>query len=57
MPAPVGARPAILPALGSEDVDEILQCVRGLPKNLMKERPEEPERRLLEFIAAAMEEE
>src|SRR5437667_10814394 len=30
-------------------VDEIWQCAGGLPEDLMKERPEEAERRPLEF--------
>ena len=40
-----------------ENVDEIWQCVGNLPEDLMKKRPEEAERSLLEDITATVEEE
>lgn len=56
MPVPVLVWLAVLLA-SSQIVDEILQSVGGLPKNLMKEGPEEAKRSPLEFIAAAVKEE
>ena len=53
----VFTRLAVLLALCLKPGDEILECVRGLLEDLMKERPEEAKRSPLEFIAAAVEEE
>lgn len=57
MPVPIFPRLAVLVELCLKAVDKILQSVGGLPKDLMKEGPEEAKRGPLEFVTTAMEEE
>jgi len=57
MPVPGLTWLTVLFTLYFKPVNEILQCVRGLLKDLMKERPPEVKRCLLELIITIMEEE